>query len=79
MASPVTLCERSYHGLPSLFAGRVKRELPPETCDNPVAPCPVLYVEHQGHNWLPPSLLYVKPQWWHCKGVSLPGERRVGA
>ncbi len=77
MASPaVTLCERSYHSVtaqPGRFAGHY----PHEGCDNPALPCSVR-LEHRSHDWLV-TFMFFTPAWRHCTGVSLPGERRVGA
>lgn len=77
MASPVTLCRRSYYHKPSLGLR------PADACNNPVAPCSVRDVEHEPHDWLwlahfddPPPLM--PTSWRHCFGVSSLETRAAG-
>ena len=80
MASPVALCRRSYYGRPT-YGIRPEDIRPPNTCDNPIAPCSVLHVEHVSHDWqaIPWQALVRAAGWRHCEGVSGLETRRAGA
>ena len=79
MPSPVTLCRRSYYGRPT-YGIRPEDIRPPDTCNNPIAPCSVTDVAHGSHDWLTREGWDTPgPRTWrHCEGVSMNGESDAG-